>query len=70
MGDVVAFGAYPDDVDVEAVMCGTSVKLVEKGISLLFVDLCHGEPARHTARGERHKQALKAAEILGVERAT
>ncbi|HEV2522765.1 MAG TPA: PIG-L family deacetylase [Candidatus Acidoferrales bacterium] len=66
--DVVAFGAHPDDL--EAVMGGTTVKLVRKGLSVLFVDLCDGEPARHAARGERHKQAVKAAEILGVERTT
>ncbi|MGH9678732.1 MAG: PIG-L family deacetylase, partial [Candidatus Acidiferrales bacterium] len=65
--DVVAFGAHPDDL--EAVMGGTAVKLVRKGLSVLFVDLCEGEPARHAMRGERRKQALKAAEILGVERA-
>lgn len=51
-------------------MGGTAVKLVRNGLSVLFVDLCEGEPARHAARGERHKQAVKAAEILGVERTT
>jgi LmbE family N-acetylglucosaminyl deacetylase len=66
--DVLAFGAHPDDL--EAVMGGTMVKLVRKGLSVLFVDLCDGEPARHAARGERHRQAMKAAEILGVARAT
>jgi len=64
--DVVAFGAHPDDL--EAVLGGTAVKLVRKGLSVLFVDLCEGEPARHAARGERHKQAVQAAEILGVDR--
>jgi LmbE family N-acetylglucosaminyl deacetylase len=63
--DVIAFGAHPDDL--EAVMGGTTVKLVRKGLSVLFVDLCEGEPARHAAHGERHKQAVRAAEILGVE---
>jgi N-acetylglucosamine malate deacetylase 1 len=51
-------------------MGGTSVKLARKGLSVLFVDLCEGEPTRHAARGERHAQAAKAADILGVERAT
>jgi len=37
---VVAFGAHPDDL--EAVMGGTTVKLVRKGLSVLFVDLCDG----------------------------
>ena len=66
--DVIAFGAHPDDV--EAVMGGTVVKLVEKGRSILFVDLCDGEPARHGARGERGVQAGRAAQILGVDRVT
>jgi len=51
-------------------MGGTTVKLVRKGLSVLFVDLCDGEPARHAVRGERHKQAVQAAEILGIERTT
>lgn len=66
--DVVAFGAHPDDLEV--VMGGTAIKLVRNGLSVLFVDLCEGEPARHAGRGERHKQALQAAEILGVARMT
>jgi LmbE family N-acetylglucosaminyl deacetylase len=64
--DVIAFGAHPDDV--EAVMGGTLVKLVERGRSVLVVDLCDGEPARHGARGERGVQAKRAAQILGVDR--
>lgn len=66
--DVVAFGAHPDDL--EAVLGGTAVKLARKNLSVLFVDLCEGEPARHAVRGERHVQALRAAEILGVARTT
>jgi LmbE family N-acetylglucosaminyl deacetylase len=65
--DVIAFAAHPDDL--EAVMGGTPVKPMRSGFSVLFVDLCEGEPARHAAGKERHKQAVKAAEILGVERA-
>ena len=66
--DVIAFGAHPDDV--EAVMGGTVVKLVEKGRSVLIVDLCDGEPTRHAARGERGVQASRAAQLLGVDRVT
>jgi len=66
--EVIAFGAHPDDL--EAVMGGTAVKLARSGLSVLFVDLCEGEPARHAARGERHKQAAQAAKILGVDRVT
>jgi len=66
--DVIAFGAHPDDLEVA--IGGTIVKLVRKGLSVLFVDLSDGEPSRHGTRGERHVQAVKAAEILGVERTT
>ena len=66
--DVVAFGAHPDDL--EAVMGGTAAKLAAKGRSILFVDLCDGEPARHGERGERTQQAITAASILGVDRCT
>ncbi len=66
--DIMAFGAHPDDLEVA--IGGTIIKLVRKGFSVLFVDLCDGEPSRHGARGERHTQAVKAAEILGVERTT
>lgn len=51
-------------------MGGTIVNLARKGLSVLLVDLCEGEPARHALQGERHVQALKAADILGVERIT
>ena len=47
--DVVAFGAHPDDLEV--VMGGTAAKLASRGQSILFVDLCDGEPARHAATG-------------------
>ena len=42
-------------------MGGTAVKLARKGLKVLLVDLCEGEPARHAVLGERHKQALQAA---------
>ena len=64
--DVLAFGAHPDDL--EAVMGGTAAKLVDKGRSVLFVDLCDGEPTRHGQPGQRGEQASKAASILGVDR--
>jgi N-acetylglucosamine malate deacetylase 1 len=66
--DVLAFGAHPDDL--EAVLGGTAAKLVEKGRSVLFVDLCDGEPTRYGDSGQRTQQAVRAATILGVERLT
>ena len=66
--DVVAFGAHPDDLEV--VMGGTAAKLAGGGQSILFVDLCEGEPARHASRGARQAQAATAAALLGVQRTT
>ena len=66
--DVIAFGAHPDDI--EAVMGGTVAKLIGKGRSVLLVDLCDGEPARHAVRGVRAVQATRAAQVLGAARVT
>lgn len=66
--DVLAFGAHPDDL--EAVLGGTAAKLVDKGRSVLFVDLCDGEPTRYGAPGQRADQARRAAAVLGVDRYT
>jgi len=66
--DVLAFGAHPDDL--EAVLGGTAAKLVAKGRSVLFVDMCDGEPTRHGEHGQRAAQAARAATILGVDRYT
>ena len=64
--DVLGIGAHPDDLEV--VIGGTAAKLVARGLRVLFVDLCAGEPARHAIRGERAEEARRAAEILQVER--
>jgi N-acetylglucosamine malate deacetylase 1 len=66
--DVVALGAHPDDLEI--VMGGTAAILARAGLSVLFVDLCEGEPARHANRGVRQMQADQAAAILGVRRMT
>ena len=66
--DVLAFGAHPDDLEV--VLGGTAAKLLRSGLTVMFVDLCDGEPARHAVRGVRQRQADQAATILGVRRAT
>ncbi len=66
--DILAFGAHPDDLEV--VMGGTAALLARQGRTVLFVDLCDGEPARHAAGGVRGEQAARAAAVLGVERAT
>ena len=66
--DVLAFAAHPDDIEVA--MGGTAARLAAEGHSVLIVDLCSGEPARHGTPGERREQARRAAELLGVKRTT
>jgi hypothetical protein len=56
--DILAFGAHPDDLEV--VMGGTTAKMVRGGHSILFVDLCDGEPTRYAGRGVRQAQAAQA----------
>lgn len=55
--DVLAIGAHPDDVEV--FMGGTAAKLADRGLEVLLVDLCSGEPARHAPPGERGEQAAR-----------
>lgn len=64
--DVLAFGAHPDDIDV--VMGGTIIKLVESGHSVLMVDVTDGEPTRYGACGQRAEQGQAAAQVLGASR--
>jgi LmbE family N-acetylglucosaminyl deacetylase len=64
--EVVAFGAHPDDL--EAVIGGTTAKLVDKGWNVLFVDLTPGEPTRFAPSGRRREEAERAARILGINR--
>lgn len=66
--DIIAVGAHPDDVEV--FMGGTLAKLSQQGLSILMLDLCSGEPARHAAPGVRREQSLRAAELLGADRIT
>lgn len=64
--ELLAVGAHPDDVEV--FMGATLAKLAERGVSVLLVDLCDGEPARHAESGARRDQAMEAARILGADR--
>lgn len=64
--DVVAVGAHPDDVEI--VMGGTIATLTARGLRVLIVDLCDGEPTRYAAHGARREQAARAAELLGASR--
>ena len=66
MLDFMVIAAHPDDAEVQ--MGGTTAKLVGQGRRGLFVDLCDGEPSDFAERGERRRQAERAAALLGVER--
>ncbi len=52
MYGVIALGTHPDNLDVA--IGGTMGKFVRQGLSVLFVELCNGEPSRHGTWGERH----------------
>jgi LmbE family N-acetylglucosaminyl deacetylase len=64
--DVVAVGAHPDDVEI--FMGGTISTLAARGLRVLIVDLCDGEPTRYAPPGARREQAARAAELLGASR--
>lgn len=64
--DVVAIGAHPDDVEI--VMGGTIAGLTARGLRVLIIDLCDGEPTRYAPHGARREQAARAADLLGGSR--
>lgn len=64
--DVLAVGAHPDDVEI--VIGGTLAILTARGLRVLIVDLCDGEPTRYAPHGARREQAARAAELLGAHR--
>lgn len=64
--DALVITAHPDDAEVQ--MGGTIAKLADRGLGVLIVDLCDGEPADYASPGERVKQAERAAAILGADR--
>ena len=41
--DALVIAAHPDDAEVQ--MGGTVAKLADRGMRVLFIDLCTGEPA-------------------------
>lgn len=62
--DVLAVGAHPDDVDMIA--GGTVSKLVDRGKSVVIVDLTRGEMGTRGSPDLRAEEAQRAAKILGV----
>lgn len=64
--DAIVITAHPDDAEVQ--MGGTIAKLTDRGLRVLIVDLCDGEPADYAQPGVRAQQAQEAAAILGADR--
>ncbi len=63
--DIMAFGAHPDDVEIG--LGGTLIKHTTKGYRCGVVDLTAGETGTNGTADIRRKEALRAAEIMGVE---
>jgi len=63
--DILAIGAHPDDVELG---CGASIaKEIKLGKKVGILDLTRGELGTRGSAGIRIKEAINAAEILGVE---
>jgi bacillithiol biosynthesis deacetylase BshB1 len=63
--DVLAIAAHPDDVELTC--AGTLVRLKARGRRFGIVDLTRGELGTRGTDAIRHKEAERAAEILGAE---
>ena len=62
--DILAFGAHPDDVELS---CGATIaKEISLGKKVGIIDLTRGGLGTRGSIEIRHKEATKAAEILGV----
>ncbi len=64
--DFMAIGAHPDDVEVG--MGATLAKMVSLGRKGVLIDMTDGGAGTQGSATLRHKEATRAAKILGVER--
>ncbi|MDD2791675.1 MAG: bacillithiol biosynthesis deacetylase BshB1 [Sediminibacterium sp.] len=62
--DILAFGAHPDDVECAA--AGVIIGTIQRGGTVVIVDLTKGEMGSHGVGGQREKEAINSANILGV----
>lgn len=62
---ILAFGAHADDVEIG--MGGTIAKYVSEGKTVVICDLTKAELSSNGTVELRHKEAMNAAAILGVE---
>lgn len=63
--DILVFGAHPDDVEIG--FGGTLIKHAAKGYKCGIVDLTAGEMGSNGTPEIRRKEALRAAEIMGMQ---
>ncbi len=66
MSQILVVGPHPDDQELG--MGGTIAKLASQGHDVLLLDMTSGEPTPHGSPEIRSKEAIAAAEILGVKR--
>lgn len=62
--DILVFGSHPDDAELGA--GGTIAKEVSRGKKVGIIDLTRGELGTRGSAEIRHKEAMAAADILGV----
>lgn len=62
--DILVFGSHPDDAELGA--GGTIAKEVARGKKVGIIDLTRGELGTRGSAEIRHKEAMAAADILGV----
>jgi len=63
--DIIAFGAHPDDVELN---CGGTVgRLIQQGFRVGIVDLTQGEMGTRGTPETRTIEAKKAGSVLGIQ---
>lgn len=62
--DILAFGAHPDDVECAA--AGVIIGSIQRGGTVVIIDLTKGEMGSHGVVDQREKEAISSANILGV----
>ena len=62
--DILAFGSHPDDVELGS--AGTLAKSISQGKKVAIIDLTQGELGTRGSVDKRKKEAINAANKLGV----
>lgn len=62
--DILVFSVHPDDAELSC--SGTIIQQVQQGKKVGIVDLTRGELGTRGTPAIRHKEATKAADILGI----